>query len=206
MFGFTEEDLKQTFDNLFEEFGADGDYDPFDQPDLSPPGPDTKPLNAKWVRTLFRRTAQALHPDKEADPSMREHKHHLMSQLLEAREREDIMTMLTLYNEHVEGGDFTVAEQDADTLCLMLKKQIVQMEDELDAYFEEHPYRKFAYDRLHSPTTRGRQRRLKDAIKSIHQQIEMTDDLRLHLRNLNCLKDALRLRYDERHSFDIEYY
>lgn len=203
MFGFSEEELIQTFNDLFEESGNTSPNDEtFDQPDPTP-GLNAQPLNSKWIRSIFRRTAQALHPDKETDPAMRDHKHQLMSQLLEAREREreDIMTMLTLYNEHVEEGEFTVAAQDAESLCIMLENQLVQMEEELEAYFTEHPFRQAAYDRLYSNSTRGRQKRLKDAIKDIREQIELTDELRLYLRNLNCLKEALKQRYDERYNF-----
>lgn len=194
MFGFTHEEAA-------EEEPADPFGGFYQETDPSPaPARDEQLINGKWIRNLFRRAAQALHPDKETDPEMREHKHQLMSQLLEARDQEDVMTMLTLYSEHVEGGDLAVAEQEAAALCELLENQIQRLAEEQKAYLYEHPYRQMAYDHLYSRTKKGRAGKLKERVAEVRDHIEATQDILVYLRNLNCLKTVLKQRNDERYA------
>jgi hypothetical protein len=56
-------------------------------------------MDGSWAKDLFRRAAQALHPDREPDPEPRQMKQERMCELLRARKQGDIMAMLSIYSE-----------------------------------------------------------------------------------------------------------
>ena len=59
----------------------------------------------KWLRNIFRRTANALHPDKARNEASREEKEGLMTQLLIARQENDVFGLLNLYMQYVDSDD-----------------------------------------------------------------------------------------------------
>jgi hypothetical protein len=62
--------------NQQEHYESFGDWDPRNQV-----------MDSTWVKTLFRRAAQHLHPDREPDPENRRHKQQQLTELLSARKR-----------------------------------------------------------------------------------------------------------------------
>lgn len=94
----------------------------------------------KWVRGLFRRLANKLHPDKETDPARKVEKQQLMIKLLEARKNEDVMSMLILYSEQVKGVDLMVAEQDMKEVCELLKGHASRLDHERDDFLYDNPH------------------------------------------------------------------
>ncbi len=155
-------------------------------------------MNGQWIRKLFRQTAQALHPDKEQDPKHKEKKQALMAELLSARKREDVMTILTLYNEYVDANDIAVAEDEMQEICRLLENQLDALENERIAYLYENPQRQYLYEQFYSKTEKGRQKKLKQAIADTQDEIQEINQLIDYLRNLTCLKHCLQQRTEHR--------
>ena len=87
------------------------------------------------LRTLFRRLASKLHPDRERDPQARDRKTALMSQANAAYEKRDLMTLLRLQltveqldSESIAG----MAKEKMAALTHLLKEQVQTLEYELD--------------------------------------------------------------------------
>jgi hypothetical protein len=51
-------------------------------------------MDKDWIKVLFRRAAQNLHPDRESDYEKRRFKEQRLTELLSARKENDVLTML----------------------------------------------------------------------------------------------------------------
>jgi hypothetical protein len=166
--------------------------------------PATPALDDKWLKRLFRRAAQALHPDRERDPARRLHKEQLMTELLHARDNNDMMTVMTLYQQHVTDDSLQIPESAFEAQLASIDHQIQRLQQEKMVYIYSDPHRARVHDLLYAGTRKKQQQNLRDvleAIRLIGQQIPETID---ELRNMNDLKRELSYRQEERFHFMAE--
>ena len=190
-----ESPLDQDQDDLF---GFDDEDDLFGSEGVDPKASverKEQPINEKWIRNLFRRTARALHPDKEQDPEQQHHKQKLMTQLLDARDQQDIMTMMMLYNEHAEEGELSLEPEEIESLCDLLRKQKDILDMDRMALINESPMHYGVHDKLYAISQKARDRKLKEHLDSVHASIKQKYKLVEYLRNLTNLKVVLEERY-----------
>ncbi|MFO1368963.1 MAG: hypothetical protein U1F46_08205 [Marinagarivorans sp.] len=93
-------------------------------------------FNATTLNKMFRQLSKVLHPDLEQDEALKHHKHELMAQLLNARDKQDVGAIVALHSEHIGGDGAQFAPEDFPRLTVLLKKQLraLQMEKEEIAY------------------------------------------------------------------------
>jgi len=188
MFGFDDED-----DDLFTSGNFSGDNA---EPTLASER-KKQPINEKWIQNLFRRTARVLHPDKEQDPEQREQKQRLMTQLLDAREQQDVMTMMQLYGEYVDDGELSMEQAEINTLCCLLENQKTELDMVREELIDESPMHYAVHDKLYAASQIVRDRKLKEHIRGVHTNIKRKFKLVEYLRNLTNLKVVLEERYED---------
>lgn len=81
-------------------------------------------FNATTLNKMFRQLSKVLHPDLEQDETIKQHKHELMAQLLNARDKQDVGAIVALYSEHIGGDGAQFAPEDFPRLTILLKKQL----------------------------------------------------------------------------------
>jgi hypothetical protein len=93
-------------------------------------------LDAKSaIRTIFRQLASALHPDREPDEQERLRKTGWMSEVNAAYERNDLTTLLRLQMQVTQvkpQSTARMADEQLLALCVLLKEQVVALEEDLD--------------------------------------------------------------------------
>lgn len=135
------QDTQDTQGNPFEDlFGTDFDDEDFTgdfrqqkaqqateqkQKDLD------KLFKASQLNKMYKKLASLLHPDKEQNPKKKEQKHTIMQQLSEARKNKDAFTLLQLYQQHVDDGEFSFDSDTLASLVPLLRKKLHQLDDEL---------------------------------------------------------------------------
>ena len=191
------------FDGIDQEdlFGFDDEDDLFTRDNADPslsPEPKEQPINDKWIRNLFRRTARVLHPDKEQDPEQRQQKQQLMTQLLDAREQQDIMTMMQLYSEHVDDGELLMEQADINTLCCLLENQKAELDMTREALIDESPMHYAVHGKFYAVTKKIRDKKLQAHLEGVKKGIKQKHQLVEYLCNLTNLKTVLEARYDDR--------
>ncbi len=192
------------------EEGTDIGGEPFDEPfdGISGPDPDQQRLDqlldADWIKGLFRKATQRLHPDREADPETREHKQKLMSKLLEARRGGDVLTLLRIAGEAMGEDSLILAEEQMAALCEALQARLDAIGHERDLFILGNPSRAEAYETLYSPSAKTRERNLKRWRREREGEVAAEIALAARLRNLTLLKDALRARRDFRYQLKME--
>ena len=155
-------------------------------------------MDGSWAKDLFRRAAQALHPDRELDPERRQVKQERMRELLRARTHGDIMAMLTIYSDSVGGPDIVLAEQEMTEICDALEHQLEALELEKQEYIYSHPVRHMAFESFYHSTKKGRKRRVQEWEQDLKHEAADLRGLLTYLRNLTCLKIVLEDRREER--------
>lgn len=183
--------------------GDDDSDDGFDDPFAETGERDrqTEPLSinqSAWLKRLFRRTAQALHPDRETDPERQRQKLAKMKGLLRARKENDVMGMLALYSEAIGETDISITEGEMHRLCELLQQQIDALEFEKFQYVESHPERSFAHAVLYHHSSKQRARLLQEWCAEMENEAENNRQLLADLRNLTALKAVLCERRDRR--------
>jgi hypothetical protein len=198
------------FDDFFETNAAEeyffNEDDPFDNEAGDIEARRQRLMDGSWVRSLFRRAAQALHPDREPDPEQRQAKERSMQQLLEARKQGDIMTLLRLYSDVIASNDLVLAEQEMTSACELLEEQLDQLRMEKAAFIYQHPLRKLVHDLFYSSSQKTREKRIQKWKQSLKTEAEQTLDLIEELRKLRVLKAVLEERQEERHFWRPGYY
>jgi len=177
------------------EMDADAMSDDEPQLQLEPEEAKLLPFNGdKLMRTLFRRAANKLHPDKESNLDRKAEKQHLMTKLLEARKNEDVMTMLILYVEHIEGGNLALAEQEMKNICDLLEENASRLDNEQEKYLSDNPQYQIVYDTLYAPTKVGQRKKLTTSLARVTQINIETSKTTKALRNLAVLRSTLNHR------------
>jgi hypothetical protein len=155
-------------------------------------------MDGSWAKNLFRRAAQALHPDREPDSKRRQFKQDRMCELLRARKQGDIMAMLSLYSDSVSGADIVLAEHEMTEICNVMERQLEALELEKHEYVYSHPVRHMVFELFFHSTKKGRKRRIQEWEQDFKQEVADLRALGPFLRNLTCLKSVLQDRRDER--------
>lgn len=155
-------------------------------------------MDGSWAKDLFRRAAQALHPDRELDPEQRQHKQERMRDLLKARKHGDIMAMLTIYSESVGDADIVVAEQEMTAVCDALEGQLEALEFEQQEYIHSHPSRHLVFQIFYHRSKKERAQRIREWEQDLKHEKQDLRDMVAYLRNLTRLKSVLEDRRGER--------
>lgn len=85
------------------------------------------------LRTLFRRLASALHPDRERDAGARERKTQLMSEANAAYGRKDLVALMELQQAAAlidPGANADWADDKLAAMTVLLKRQVAELERE----------------------------------------------------------------------------
>lgn len=158
--------------------------------------PNSVDVNANnLIAPLFRRLAQALHPDREPDTERRIVKQKLMQEALDARENQDIDTLLSLHVEHV-GQHLDILEGlDAKALLGALERQMESVQKSLRTRrFGNHLKRDIVERYGFDPERR--RRLIQDHSRDLDDAIATVQTTCTQVRTTEGLDEALTSRRD----------
>jgi hypothetical protein len=158
-------------------------------------------MDNDWIKTMFRRTAQNLHPDREPDAKKRRLKEQRLSELLAARKENDILTLLKIYAEVTDTQQIELAEKEMKVICDMLEEQINDLKLQQHTFIHSNPERLMVYELLYHKNSKKRQQALKMWRQELAQEQDLNHDLVDYLRNLKNLKEILTERRNQRWEF-----
>ena len=150
------------------------------------------------IRTLYRKLASALHPDREPDPDKRDHKTTLMQRANHAYENDRLLPLLELRRE-IDPGQGAWAGEDEQAVKLYtkaLRHELAALEDEV--LIAEADFRmRFAIDPLVSLTPRNALKTLATEIKEARAMAGSLETELADIADLASLKRWLRVLRDE---------
>lgn len=148
MFADVDQDEEE---NVFEDFDEDFSEDElFEEAYQRAERQDANELfNATTLNKMFRQLSKVLHPDLEQDETQKQHKHELMAQLLNARDKQDVGAIVALYSEHIGGEGAQFAAEDFPRLTILLKKQLRELQTEKEEIALRSGAAGMVYHRFH---------------------------------------------------------
>jgi len=155
-------------------------------------------------KTWFHRAARAIHPDKVTDPKEKDERQVLMTQLLEARRNQDVMSMLSLYREYVE-FDVDFSEQDLAELEAVLRRFIELQEQKESDLILQSPLHQMVYENFYNKNAATVKRKIKRYLRDLHSQALDLDQFSESVKSLKALKPYLEDRYDQMHDFSFQH-
>jgi hypothetical protein len=194
LFRFDDLDEENWFEE--DEAGIHQQTDAFQEQDLP-----AQLMDRDWIKTLFRRAAQNLHPDRESNPEKRKLKEQQLSELLAARKENDILTMLKIYGEATDTQQLEFAEKEMNQICDMLEDQLEELKLQQESSIYSSPERHMVYGLLYRKNSKKRQQALKQWQQELTEESDRNHHLVTYLRNLNNLKQILTNRRDQRREF-----
>lgn len=203
---FAEAEQPGLFDDDFEESNGDDPRASRDDHATEPDGASGALsasgllADADWLRRLFRRAAQALHPDRETDPERRAEKQTLMQQLLHARKAGDVLAMLELYAAASGQQELALAENEMKQACELMKQRLDRLKREQTEIIYQSPLHAWAHQEFYRVKKTTREKKIarwkKQAQAEAREMARITDEL----KNLKVLKAYLERRQEEKFS------
>jgi hypothetical protein len=158
-------------------------------------------MDKDWIKTLFRRAAQNLHPDRESDSEKRRVKEQRLSELLSARKENDILTMLKIYSEATDSQQIELEEKEMSVICDMLEDQLNDLKLQQNIFIHSNPERLLVYELLYHKNSKKRQQALKLWQQELVQESDHNRHLVAYMRNIKNLKEILNERRIQRRDF-----
>jgi len=193
----TDEDDEFNFDDFdFADFDADPDFGSHSHsPDSAPAAGKKAALSNETFQRLFRATAGKLHPDREPDSEVRKEKQRLMANLLKARKKGDVMTILEMYETYVgEHEGFSKADQKS--LIDSLKQMIEELEDQKEEIAFQSPLHATAYHAFYHQSRKKIDAAFVERLNDMKAQQKIIAQLIRTITSLKSLKPQLAARYD----------
>ncbi len=103
-----------------------------DESAAAPPGPDL-------LRTLYRKLASSIHPDRESDADEKLRKTEAMQGLNAAYQNKDLLSLLKLHSQTLQGDTVadTLAEHTLREYNALLKAQLKSLESEISRAIDD---------------------------------------------------------------------
>jgi hypothetical protein len=123
-----------------------------------------------------------------------------MAELLGARKQGDVMTVINLYQQHVD-NDASLSKADEKQLIDALKRQVTALECEREEYSFESPLHRTAFAQFYHHSPRQTNQALKHHIQMMEAATSEVVSQAHSIKTLKTLKPHLEERYEE-HGFD----
>lgn len=156
-----------------------------------------EPLKPDILRTLYRKLASSLHPDRESDAAEKTRKTEAMQGINAAYQNKDLLSLLKLHNQTLRSDDTATTALAEDTLReynALLKTQLKSLESQIMRTIDEvtPPGTAMTHGRIKRPEQLERLMDLdienvKDTADSIREAIRDLNDPKLRTQAVNKL-------------------
>ncbi|MDY0272329.1 MAG: hypothetical protein RBR37_07430 [Advenella sp.] len=153
-------------------------------------------MKSSSVNKLFRKVAGILHPDKETNEVARQKKNRLMSELIEARNTNDIPRIFAFYAEYVGNSPLQELGEDLDSATHLLERQYLDLLITKEDILNEEPLTADLYHQFQRKSPAATQRAIKKHLKETQARAQTLRSLRQDITSLNTLKPYLEFQYE----------
>ncbi|QDD89595.1 hypothetical protein CCZ28_11415 [Pseudomonas oryzihabitans] len=161
-----------------------------------------KVLRGSSVNDLFRQLARRLHPDRELDPELKQQRGQQMQELTEARDQQDVFTLLELYERHI-GESPLSALGDKEAVLELLKAQTARLRDEQQEILHRTPLRSHFYQHYYGSNPKLRQQKLKHSRDELQRDASKEEQITRSITSIATLRPYLEARYDGRREDEL---
>lgn len=160
-------------------------------------------IRSSSVNKLFRKLAGILHPDRAGDETARLERNRLMSELIQARDSNDIPKLFAFYAEYVGNSPLLELGGDLDSATQLLERHLLYLREQKDSILDEDPLTGALYRRFHRSTPAARQRAVNKHLKELRAHANALRNLSHDITSVNRLKPYLEYRRDMMFQDDV---
>ena len=153
-------------------------------------------MKSSSINRLFRKIAAVLHPDKETDEAKRQQKNHLMSELIQARNSNDIPTIFSFYAKYVGESPLQELGGDLDSISQLLERQYIDLRHMKESIPHDDPLTGILYQQFYRKSAAATKRAVNKHLKEMETNSHTLLSLRQEITSLAKLKPYLEVHYD----------
>lgn len=191
--GLRDEFGSSPFDDIFDD--SEFDFNFGDEPEDAPANPAAPKIDNSTFQKMFRATAARLHPDRESDPAKRLEKQKLMAELLKARKKGDLLTVLLMYQQYTDNTE-SFSSADEKQLIDALNHHIDQLESEKEEIIFQSPMHHMMYECFYHSSKKKQEKAIENHIKSMQKDVTAAKKMAAEIKSLKSLKPRLDERYE----------
>ncbi|MGL5388078.1 MAG: hypothetical protein ACRC2A_11955 [Enterobacterales bacterium] len=147
---------------------------------------------------MYKQLAKIFHPDREMDDAAKQDKHHLMVQLAQAKQNNDIWSIISLYQQHID-PDGGVEEKDLPEINQLLAEQVISLKwDYRQKERECDPVTAVLWDKFgDAKTPQALDKKLNRHANDLKELLAEENEMLEELTSLKALKHHLNEREQE---------
>ncbi|MFT7561949.1 MAG: hypothetical protein ACI93R_003881 [Flavobacteriales bacterium] len=189
-----EDDEESYWENLYEEHFKQREN--VDQQQLEKNKALNSVLKKSSINIIFRRLARVLHPDREQDETLKAERHEQMSELISARDNNDVFKLLSMYETHTGESPLGSIEENEDDVLKLLKAQVSQLQNEHQHIIYEDPLQAHYYELFYAKTDKVKERKIKKYCTELREMTNNERHITKSIRSIATLKPYLKERYE----------
>ncbi|MBV8042713.1 hypothetical protein [Pluralibacter sp.] len=144
------------------------------------------------IKTMYKRLASALHPDKEMNEASRKEKHDLMVQLTQARKDHDVWTIFEMYQQHIDGNaDFS--DDEIPVINQLLKQRLSALKAEYESlWYDESSIEGLIWSQFSGRTSKSIEKKLDSRRTKLREMTEVEENMIAHLSSVKSVQQYLK--------------
>ena len=171
--------------------------DPVDDPIKELLNPNTD-ISLSGMKSLYKKLALALHPDREQDEEKKGIRAQQMSQLLTAWEQKDIYTLLNLADQHLDDQQSPLTDQNLLQLLPLLWLKRRELQNQLDGLTQSNDIGSIIYHNFKGRTKRATEQNFTTHIAELKESLRLDAKMLKEVTTLKALKPCLVARWEMR--------
>lgn len=151
-----------------------------------------KLMKSTSIKKLFRQIAGVIHPDREQNEEASQEKNHQMSELIKARDSNDIITLFSFYTQYIGKSPLEGLGGDVADATQLLNRQFQKLRSQYTEILHENSKENLLYQRFHKKTTKASELEINKHITHIAQRIDSLEFFNKEVTNLSQLKSYIK--------------
>jgi hypothetical protein len=160
-------------------------------------------IRSSSVNKLFRKLAGILHPDRAGDETARLERNRLMSELIQARDSNDVPKLFAFYAAYVGNSPLLELGGDLESATQLLERHLLSLREQEDSILDADPLTGALYRRFHRSTPAARKRAVNKHLKELQAHANALTNLSHDITSVNRLKPYLEYRRDMMFQEDV---
>ena len=190
---------RQQAEALADSEDDDVDFSIFDDPiaELFGSSPNTD-ISLSGMKSLYKKLALALHPDREQDEAKKADKSRQMTQLLTAWQEKDIYTLLKLADQHLDDKQSPLNELNLLQLLPLLWLKRRELQNQLDGLTESNDVGCIIYHNFKGSTKRATDQNFATHIAELKNSLRLDAKMLKEITTLKAFHPLLVARREMR--------
>lgn len=159
-------------------------------------------FSSSKLNKLYKKLANRLHPDKEANPHLKAQKSELMAQLVKAKKNNDAYTLISMFHQFIPDSEMALFdgsdEELSQALLVLLNQKLHELDDENNHNKYSNGISSMVWQKLGGRSKKVIQENIAMQLGGLDERQERLNYFIDEVKTVKQLKAILSERYDQR--------